>query len=89
MNNKNSQDAVFFSSVFGLLWLFIPYICELVSVFLKQEEISLAAASPLSPSSLPLCVPLGLTFAFSFLVTSFFFLSAQGVGVIIEVYQPE
>ena len=63
---------------------------SLFQFFSNRREISLAAAaSPLSPSALPLCVPLGLTFVFSFLVTSFLFLSAQGVGVIIEVYQPE
>lgn len=75
LNNKNSQDVVFFSSVFSLLWLFMPFICELVSVFLKQEGNILSSSSKsfISICLATLCA-FGSDFCF-FFSCDFFFIS--------------
>lgn len=76
LNNKNSQDVVFFSSVFSLLWLFMPFICELVSVFLKQEGNILSSSS--SKSFISICLATLCAFGSDFCVffsCDFFFIS--------------
>ena len=67
---------LYFFLVFSLLWLFMPFICELVSAFLKQEGNILSSSS--SRSFISICLAtlcaFGSDFCF-FFSCDFFFIS--------------